>query len=161
MGKDTVKFLLSQFATSPTTATTAEPETKSKSESQSESETESAETKSVSKSNPKQAFLDAPNEYGNTGLHWAALSGHLDVVKVLVEAGASVALANDKNYVPLDLASFNEKFDVVDYFLKQSEQLESKNEKDGLSGAVGGMSVEVEDGEEEKEGQGQGESASS
>jgi len=160
VGKDTVKFLLSQFASSPA-ATTAEPETKSKSES--ESEAESAETKSVSKSqsNPKQAFLDAPNEYGNTGLHWAALSGHLDVVKVLVEAGASVALANDKNYVPLDLASFNEKFDVVDYFLKQSEQLESKNEGDGLSGAVGGVSVEVEDGEEEKEGQGQGASASS
>lgn len=98
---------------------------------------------------PKQAFLDAPNEYGNTGLHWAALSGHLDVVKVLVEAGASVALANDKNYVPLDLASFNEKFDVVDYFLKQSAELESKNEEEGLSGAVSGVSVEVEEGEEE------------
>ena len=65
----------------------------------------------------KKAFLDAANEYGNTGLHWAALNGHLPVVKQLVEAGASVALANDKNYVPLDLANFGDKKDVVEYFL--------------------------------------------
>lgn len=69
------------------------------------------------------------------------------MVRCLVEAGASVALANDKNYVPLDLASFNEKFDVVDYFLKQSGDLERKNEEDGLSGAV--ADVKMEDEEEE------------
>ncbi|KAK0652558.1 ankyrin repeat-containing domain protein [Cercophora newfieldiana] len=97
----------------------------------------------------KQAFLDFPNEYGNTGLHWAALSGHLPVVKLLVEAGASVAIANDKNYVPLDLAGFNEKFDVVDYFLAQSGMLEKENGEEGLSGAAGG--VELEDGDEVRE----------
>ncbi|KAL2020575.1 hypothetical protein VTK56DRAFT_8163 [Thermocarpiscus australiensis] len=94
----------------------------------------------------KQAFLDAPNEYGNTGLHWAALGGHLPVVKLLVENGASPALANDKNYVPLDLASFGNKFEVVDYFLAQSGGLESENAKgEGLNGAVEGIQLEGED----------------
>jgi ankyrin repeat protein len=99
----------------------------------------------------KQAFLDAPNEYGNTGLHWAALGGHLAVVKLLVEAGASVALANDKNYVPLDLASFGEKFDVVDYFLEKSGGLEDENAEDGggLEGAVEGVTLTEKDLEEE------------
>lgn len=94
----------------------------------------------------KQAFLDAPNEYGNTGLHWAALGGHLETVKLLMEDGASPALANDKNYVPLDLASFGEKFDVVDYFLEQSGMIEGGNEE-GLGEAAG--EVSLEDGEED------------
>ncbi|KAK0720132.1 ankyrin repeat-containing domain protein, partial [Lasiosphaeris hirsuta] len=91
----------------------------------------------------KQAFLDATNEYGNTGLHWAAMGGHLPVVKILVEGGASVALENDKNYVPLDLANLGDKSDVVHYFLEQSGMLETKNGEDGLNGAV--ADVELED----------------
>jgi hypothetical protein len=103
----------------------------------------------------RQAFLDAPNEYGNTGLHWAALGGHLAVVKLLVENGASVALANDKNYVPLDLASFGDKFEVVDYFLAQSGGLEEENAagEDGLNKSVEGVQLDDEEkqGEEEEE----------
>jgi ankyrin repeat protein len=73
------------------------------------------------------------------------------VVKLLVEAGASVALANDKNYVPLDLASFGEKFDVVDYFLEKSGGLEDENAEDGggLEGAVEGVTLTEKDLEEE------------
>ncbi|KAK3685210.1 ankyrin repeat-containing domain protein [Podospora appendiculata] len=101
-------------------------------------------------SRPKEeskAFLDTPNEFGNTGMHWAALGGHLEVVKLLVQAGAAPALANDKNYVPLDLASFGEKFDVVDYFLKEAGMLEDDNAEGGLDGAV--ANVEIEDEQEE------------
>lgn len=91
----------------------------------------------------KQGFLDAPNEFGNTGLHWAALGGHLETVKLLMDNGASPAIANDKNYVPLDLASFGEKFEVVDYFLKQSGEIEGGNEE-GLDESAAG--VKLEDG---------------
>jgi len=72
----------------------------------------------------KKGFLDAPNEYGNTALHWAAMNGHLAVVQLLVAEGAAPALANDKNYVPLDLASLHEKMDVVDWLLGQAGGLE-------------------------------------
>jgi uncharacterized protein len=101
----------------------------------------------------KQDFLDAPNEYGNTALHWAALSGHLPVVKKLVEAGASVAIANDKNYVPLDLAASNEKRDVVDYFLEQSGMLEETNGEEGLRVGLEGVDVDGEEGDDFEEGE--------
>lgn len=89
----------------------------------------------------KQAYLDAPNEYGNTGLHWAALGGHLDTVKLLMENGTSPALANDQNYVPLDLAGLNNKVDVVDYFLAKSEGLEGRNDE-GLAESAAEVSLE-------------------
>ncbi|KAF3771395.1 ankyrin [Cryphonectria parasitica EP155] len=90
----------------------------------------------------KQTFLDAPNEFGNTGLHWAALGGHLDVVKFLVAEGASPALANDKNYIPLDLASFSEKMNVVDFFLSQMDNLENQNQDDGLGSAAAAVDLD-------------------
>lgn len=98
----------------------------------------------------KQAFVDDANEHGNTGLHWAALGGHLDTVKLLLEHGASPALANERNYVPLDLANFNDKTEVAQYFLSFSGGLERGNEESGLSSAVG--SVELADDEADKDG---------
>lgn len=97
----------------------------------------------------KQAYLDAPNEFGNTGLHWAALGGHLEVVKFLTDEGASPALANDKNYIPLDLASFGEKTNVVDFFLSQMEKMEGSNEDEGLESATAGVALAGEEDADE------------
>ncbi|KAL8376484.1 hypothetical protein RB595_007533 [Gaeumannomyces hyphopodioides] len=111
---------------------------------------------SLPKPEDKKAYLDAGNEYGNTGLHWAAMGGHLEVVKALVAEGAAPALANDKNYVPLDLAGLNDYRAVVDYFLDQAKALEVEEEAgaaDGAAAAVGDM--DIGDGEcKEKEGAG-------
>lgn len=90
----------------------------------------------------KQAFLDEPNEHGNTGMHWAALGGHLDTVKLLMEHGASPALANERDYVPLDLANQNEKTEVSQYFLSFLKDLEGENQADGLSSAAAAIEVE-------------------
>lgn len=67
--------------------------------------------------------------------------------------GASPAIANDKNYVPLDSASFGEKHDVVDFFLAQMEKLETKNADAGLDKAAEGLEVSGSggDGDEEEE----------
>lgn len=99
----------------------------------------------------KQAFLDAPNEFGNTGLHWASLGGHLEVVKYLIAQGASPALANDKNYIPLDLASFAEKTNVVDYFLSQMDKMESSGDgEEGLDSAAASMEIGDDEAEAEE-----------
>ncbi|KAI9149478.1 ankyrin repeat-containing yar1 [Paramyrothecium foliicola] len=99
----------------------------------------------------KQAFLDEPNEHGNTGLHWAALGGHLDTVKLLLEHGASPVLTNERNYVPLDLAYFNDHTEVAQYFLSSSGKLEEGNQESGLSGATEGIEIEGEvDGDEKQ-----------
>lgn len=67
--------------------------------------------------------------------------------------GASPAIANDKNYVPLDSASFGEKHDVVDFFLAQMEKLETKNADAGLEKAAGGLEVggSAGDGDDDEE----------
>lgn len=106
----------------------------------------------------KQAFFDEGNEHGNTGLHWAALGGHLDTVKYLLEQGASPALANEANYVPLDLAYFNNHNEVAQFFLKAAEKLETKDEA-GLSAAV--ESVEIDGGDEDKGEEGKGKETAS
>jgi uncharacterized protein len=93
----------------------------------------------------KQAFLDEPNEHGNTGLHWAALGGHMETVQFLLEQDASPALANERNYVPLDLAMFNDHKEVAQYFLSFANKLETENQEDGLNSAVNSVEIEVED----------------
>lgn len=95
----------------------------------------------------KQAFLDEPNEHGNTGMHWAALGGHLDTVKFLMEQGASPALANERDYVPLDLANQSEKTEVSQYFLSFLKNLESENQDEGLNNAA--ASIEVDESAED------------
>ncbi|KAF9877055.1 ankyrin repeat containing protein yar1 [Colletotrichum karsti] len=109
----------------------------------------------------KKAYVDAANEFGNTGLHWACLGGHLEVVKLLVANGASPAVANDKDQIPLDSALFNGKREVADWFLAQSEGLEGGNQE-GLAGAAAGVEIE-DDGEakdEKKAGEGESSKAS-
>ena len=96
----------------------------------------------------RQLFLDDSNEHGNTGMHWAALGGHLETVKFLLECEASPALANERNYVPLDLASFNGHLEVVQYFLSFSGGLERENEEaGGLSNATASLGVQDSDKE--------------
>lgn len=79
------------------------------------------------------------------------MGGFLDTVKLLLAEGASPALANDKNYVPLDLASFGEKFDVVDYFLAQSGGLEDENGAEGLKAAADGVDLDAAGDEKEED----------
>jgi uncharacterized protein len=99
----------------------------------------------------KKAFLDDANEHGNTGLHWAALGGHLEAVKLLVEQGAAPALANERNYVPLDLAQFNDKTAVADYFLSFLPDLEKKHEEAGLQKAMESVDLETDKDSEDKD----------
>ncbi|KAG5939621.1 hypothetical protein E4U53_007760 [Claviceps sorghi] len=96
----------------------------------------------------KQAYVDEANEHGNTGLHWAALGGHLDTVKLLMEHGASPALANESNYVPLDLANLNDKREVAEHFLASAGMLENKNEEAGLANAAESIELGGEDEQE-------------
>lgn len=91
----------------------------------------------ASKAGP--AYIDAQNSFGNTALHWACLGGHLDIVKLLLSRGASPALVNDKDQIPLDLAAFNNHMHVVDHFLAQSKDIEGDNAQDG------GLASETQD----------------
>ncbi|KAI0868689.1 ankyrin [Hypoxylon argillaceum] len=92
-------------------------------------EEEAGPEQAAAQTNP--AYIDAQNTFGNTALHWACLGGHLDIVKLLLSRGASPAIANDKDQIPLDLAAFNNHMHVVDHFLAQSKDLEGGNAEEG------------------------------
>lgn len=49
----------------------------------------------------KGAKIEDQDEYGSTPLHYAARSGHLDVVKILINAGADVNKKAMKKFVRL------------------------------------------------------------
>ena len=91
--------------------------------------------KSVKKEIAKnKKFLDMPNEKGATCLHIAAQEGHIDMVKMLVEKGASVnALDNDK-YSPLLAASSQKHFHVVQFLLDSGADPKATNS--GQSGVI-------------------------
>lgn len=73
---------------------------------------------------PASGLINAANEAGNTALHWAALNGHLDAVKALVQCGADVTIINQAGHDAVFEAEINDKSAVVDWLLGAVEELE-------------------------------------
>ncbi|XP_004207792.1 notch-regulated ankyrin repeat-containing protein [Hydra vulgaris] len=68
--------------------------------------------------------------HGITVLHHACTGGNLEIVKLLVEAGADIGLPTKDGKTPLSLAVSNGYFDVSEYLiLKGAKDIEIK---DGL-----------------------------
>lgn len=75
-------------------------------------------------STPTAALINAVNDAGNTALHWAALNGHLESVKLLVQSGADVTIINKAGHDAVFEAELNDKREVVDWLLEEVEELE-------------------------------------
>ena len=67
--------------------------------------------------NVRNPDADAWDE--STPLHAAAKHGHLDTVRLLVDAGAEVYTNPMASYPPVIVAAWNKQQEVVDYFLKE------------------------------------------
>lgn len=70
-------------------------------------------------------LINLINDAGNTSLHWAALNGHLESVKLLIQAGADVTIINKAGHDAVFEAEINDKGDVVEWLLETVEELES------------------------------------
>ena len=106
----------------------------------------------LSLSSPSSTFLiNLQNSSGNTPLHWAALNGHLETVKVLVEAGTDVTVINDAGHDAIYAAEVNDKTEVAEWILTSGKGLEK-----GIAGrreeeeAVPTEESDEKDGEERK-----------
>jgi ankyrin repeat protein len=74
---------------------------------------------------PAPEFINAVNDAGNTPLHWAAVNGHLESVKLLIESGADVTIINRAGHDAVFEAEINDKKEVVDWLLGAVEELEN------------------------------------
>ena len=85
------------------------------------------------------AILNAQNKAGNTALHWAALNGHLESVKVLLEEGSDPTITNQRGHDAVYEAELNDKTEVVEWVLKEGgEGLEAGLGADIAEGVEGG-----------------------
>ncbi|KAL8942486.1 MAG: hypothetical protein Q9216_001630 [Gyalolechia sp. 2 TL-2023] len=103
----------------------------------------SSPSTSSSSTNPN---LNLPNSSGNTPLHWAALNGHLDAVKLLVNAGAESTVRNNAGHDAVYEAERSGKYEVVEWLLSEGRELES-----GSTGGGGGTKEDDEEEEEEEQ----------
>src|ERR687897_3027909 len=49
------------------------------------------------------AAADARDKLGRTALHWAAMGGHLEIVRMLLDAGAPADAPDKNGWTPLSL----------------------------------------------------------
>jgi ankyrin repeat protein len=64
---------------------------------------------------------------GRTALHFAANSGHLDLVKYLLAKGVDINLKSNANTTPLHFAAFSGHLDIVKWLVENHAELEIKN----------------------------------
>ena len=64
---------------------------------------------------------------GASALWCAAATGHLDVVKYLVEAGADVNATTLTNSTPMRAACFDGHLDIVSYLIEKGSDIEIAN----------------------------------
>lgn len=64
--------------------------------------------------------IDTQDKYGNTPLHYAVKCGSLEMVKMLVEAGAVVKTKNAAGMSSLHIAIYGGYFGIVEYLVKEA-----------------------------------------
>lgn len=84
------------------------------------------------------------NDAGNTPLHWAALNGHLECVKLLMHSGADITIFNKAGHDAVFEAELNDKGDVVDWLLSEVEELEKGVGQDGAGPSGTGKEDEMD-----------------
>jgi uncharacterized protein len=84
------------------------------------------------------AVVNNQNKAGNTALHWAALNGHLNAVKVLLEQGADPTIKNARGHDAIFEAELNDKSEIVEWVLKNGGKGLQMGIDDDGEGEMGG-----------------------
>ena len=73
--------------------------------------------------------VDATDKMERTGLHHAAINGHLDVVELLLEWDADIDAIDEEFSSPLHLAAMIGEADVVQYLLEAGADIDAINNR--------------------------------
>ena len=76
-------------------------------------------------------ILETKDTAGRTALHFAANSGHLEIVKYLLAKGIDINLKSSANTTPLHFAAFSGHLDIVKWLVENHAELEIKNNQSG------------------------------
>lgn len=94
-------------------------------------------------------LINTANKQGNTSLHWASLNGHLEVVKLLVDAGADLTVKNAAGHSAAFEAERAGKGLVVEYLLDVGGlDMDSEDLADGTDGQANGSNGHEQLGED-------------
>jgi ankyrin repeat protein len=66
-------------------------------------------------------FLNAKIRNGKTALHLASQRENVEILKILVAAGASIDIRDDKGYTPLHLAATYNRINIVKFLITATE----------------------------------------
>ena len=75
----------------------------------------------------KKVDVDAMTSYGMTALHNAALNGHTEIVKILVDAKADVDIQNIYGYTALSYAALNGHTEIVKILVDAKADVDIQN----------------------------------
>jgi ankyrin repeat protein len=70
-----------------------------------------------------EIWIDAADKDGRTALHWAALKGHTEIVKILLGKGAEVNFADKDSQTALNKAAYRGHTEIVKMFLKNGAEV--------------------------------------
>ena len=91
---------------------------------------EAAEVSDVTRCLQAGANLEAgDDELGFTPLHWSAMSGTIEAVTALLEAGADPKARSEYGFIPLHLAARSEIGEAVTALLEAGANLESSDKR--------------------------------
>jgi ankyrin repeat protein len=71
------------------------------------------------------SLVNLQNTAGNTPLHWAALNGHVDIIKLLLSHGADPSILNVAGHDAVFEAELNDKTAAAELLLTEGIQLET------------------------------------
>ena len=93
----------------------------------------SKEVKELIKNKTVEEINTSINSSEDTLLNYAAIYNNIDIVKLLVEAGASVNIANDDDETPLHTAVYRGNIDIVKYLIeKDANIVDTLNTRDAI-----------------------------
>jgi ankyrin repeat protein len=72
-------------------------------------------------------FINVTNSSGETPLFFACFTGYLDVVKLLVENGATINVKNNDEETPLIYAVKKGDYSIVNYLVSKEASLDDKD----------------------------------